>query len=109
VCKLLILFDIFISDFGHRRSEGETMGDVIPFPARHPRFDPRDIEILKSLESVRPRRTITQLGEIAVPQEALWELGKLLQHYPDLRAVKLLDQYGAQATIWTGELPRAFE
>ena len=85
------------------------MGDVIPFPARHPRFDPSDIEILKSLESVRPRRTITQLGEIAVPQEALWELGKLLQHYPDLRAVKLLDQYGAQATIWTGELPRAFE
>ncbi len=85
------------------------MADIIPFPARHPRFDPRDIEILKSLESVRPRRTVTQLGEIAIPQDALWELTKLLQQYQDLRAIKLLDQYGAQATMWTGELPRAFE
>lgn len=87
------------------------MADIIPFPSKplSPRYDPRAIKVLEGLEPVRLRRTVTQLGEIAVPQEVLWELTKLLQQYPDLRAMKLLDQYGSQVTMWTGELPRAFE
>lgn len=87
------------------------MADIIPFPKKpmSARYDPRDIQVLEGLEPVRKRSAVTLLGECAIPDEAMRKFTELLEQYVGVRAIKILDQYGAVTTMWSGDCPRKFE
>jgi hypothetical protein len=83
------------------------MGDVLPFPpvSKAVGYSNEGLEILKGLAPVKRRSRVTWLGESAAPPNALFELSRILQSNPQLKAMKVLDCYGQEIILWVDGLP----
>lgn len=83
------------------------MGDVLPFPpvSKAVGYSNEGLEILKGLQPVRRRSRVTWLGGSTAPISALFELSRILQSYPQLRALKVLDCSGQEMILWVDNLP----
>jgi hypothetical protein len=86
------------------------MADVIPFDSKSKpgSYDKEGIKLLRDPEFVPRRSQVTWLGECSLPDSALWELTRLLEKYPELWAVQILDKHGSEMTLFTDQLPTGY-
>jgi len=84
--------------------------DLLPFRSRSEvsNYEANEITALEGLERIRKRSDVSWLGESAIPITALRDLSHILDSYPELRAMRILDHEGDEMTLWTGDLPNGY-